>query len=1529
MMSTFGGEDDPGLGSSAGTSSGMPKRNVLVIERWSQIQYRACASALHTAEGTEEGLPSEEVVPSDEATGHEDPFPRSSLFDEVGRSPPAAAAARAIERSPAEVSATGSPQVPTVASPAPDIDAALLEGRGSGEPSGDVHARCNSFAIAPDALRPALDFALEFNRIDVKKIETHARDGAHGQESENVLFHLVLGEGDPKDLCDAFVALSTFPEIHRAIEQSIQQILDSMGPGCGEVELMGCRSGSVVVMFRVLFKSAGNGKAFKEFLEQCITDGRLAEFFKEHSKNVDISGKFGGDRRHVDAQQYHVGKGKATSLADVRPSLAYVESSSSAGTAPSAAAVGRRDREDAAEEDAQAKVHRSLHKRFNVDSQIIRPEQLKSPGELQRFYTFEDAGLNRANVYGVWGVPHENPKGGRSIEQHIVEKLNWPVYVSEEHVPPAPASFSSRGEPQRAVLIPFKGFGDASTNMSTTWDLSEDNGLTRRPLFIGPSHPGHTVEASEIEQAEKIALGQIVSRANASTSYGVVFVGLQASYIVENYMEALFHEMEQLKGELRKKKSGGGAQPKQLRAGREDAEFRKQFKVDKYYLRKDKKWAPISPDDAEFKEKICILYQMPNYEKEKGTGRKTETYFTLENYFFQCCSGGDDENMRFEFGGSDTGILRKLYPGLESGGSRKTARECVVLILLEPAPAPQGGSGDEMEVDGQGGEPKAALRFRPRRAFFVNELSVIPAEKLLREKTCIWAFTEDRYKARVQREDPDFVSDASLKSKPPPKDGMQFCVDVEEGSLAEQWDACAAKLRKLQDERRGTFLELGWTQARKGERKSTRHKEASFIVDNPVAQALGIEVRNLPKAPLTLGGGTGGGGTHKSSSKSSTDFDEEYWKAANVGEQAIAAAGGRNEDAQVILSAVFRTIQDPKSYENITLESLGSTEKLRFARRAIKQLMDQTGRYSKGIFGRGSKGILLYGPPGIGKTQIIRAIAKECKATFFLVTRGTIFSKWTGVAEASMETLFCIARHRAPSIIFIDELESLASNRTENSHDSQIVNVILQQIDGFVKTEQSRILIVAATNHREYVDQAMLDRLPNHIELKLPTEEDLKRVLLADIAEADAAKDLVYKFQLSVKEIDAFCKEAAGKDAKISYRGYASVIKRAVDESIVNDEWDSLESVDDGQRDGSPGAGGGQAKQETYLVNAERLMAALTWYAGRQKKPGETSYSAASFAGRNAAPSRTVFGTNEMLGALAKHAGVLEAIVSRIERMNASDQQQWKINDQILRTLQSLEQLVSSQASVFTQILHGNSAAGLLFGGGRAAPGHCLLCKRITADGEDPRGGGAQRSVRASLMEIDSASGPSAPSVVSPTFTHAGVASEKMEGDELAPLSDPTSPPGQVLEAGSPSLPPHKPAAGSLGDMASYAVKYIQQAREFWVDSNKEGSEAGQEQPWDGYIIWCNSIKVQGTEMPAGRGWLWVNLSGMCRDHRYKLRAGELDQLRKLLLERLKLDSADAFRDGEPVSPPTAAAVAPNKLKGIFISLAKLHEPQI
>ncbi|XP_076794233.1 fidgetin-like protein 1 isoform X2 [Arvicanthis niloticus] len=144
------------------------------------------------------------------------------------------------------------------------------------------------------------------------------------------------------------------------------------------------------------------------------------------------------------------------------------------------------------------------------------------------------------------------------------------------------------------------------------------------------------------------------------------------------------------------------------------------------------------------------------------------------------------------------------------------------------------------------------------------------------------------------------------------------------------------------------------------------------------------------------------------------------------------------------------------------------------------------------------KGILLFGPPGTGKTLIGKCIASQSGATFFSISASSLTSKWVGEGEKMVRALFAVARCQQPAVIFIDEIDSLLSQRGDGEHESsrRIKTEFLVQLDGATTSSEDRILVVGATNRPQEIDEAARRRLVKRLYIPLPEASARKQIVV-------------------------------------------------------------------------------------------------------------------------------------------------------------------------------------------------------------------------------------------------------------------------------------------------------------------------------------------------------------------------------------------------------------------------------------------------
>ncbi len=212
---------------------------------------------------------------------------------------------------------------------------------------------------------------------------------------------------------------------------------------------------------------------------------------------------------------------------------------------------------------------------------------------------------------------------------------------------------------------------------------------------------------------------------------------------------------------------------------------------------------------------------------------------------------------------------------------------------------------------------------------------------------------------------------------------------------------------------------------------------------------------------------------------------------------------------------------------------------------------------------RPPKGILLFGPPGCGKTLMMRALASDAKINFIYVNVSDIMSKWYGESEARLRELFANARKNAPCILFFDEIDTIGVKRESHTGDSvtpRLLSLMLSEIDGLHSDDG--VIIVGSTNVPQTLDKALLragrfDKLiyigPPNKEARLeilkihcggkPLADDVSLEKIADMTERYSGADLANICQEAARKVAVEALET-NKDRKITMQDFLDIIQR-------------------------------------------------------------------------------------------------------------------------------------------------------------------------------------------------------------------------------------------------------------------------------------------------------------------------------------------------------------------------------------------------
>jgi vacuolar protein-sorting-associated protein 4 len=217
------------------------------------------------------------------------------------------------------------------------------------------------------------------------------------------------------------------------------------------------------------------------------------------------------------------------------------------------------------------------------------------------------------------------------------------------------------------------------------------------------------------------------------------------------------------------------------------------------------------------------------------------------------------------------------------------------------------------------------------------------------------------------------------------------------------------------------------------------------------------------------------------------------------------------------------------------------------------------------------RGILLHGPPGCGKTLIAKATAGDVEATFFNISAATLVSKWLGESEKLVKKLYEIAKEKQPSIIFIDEVDSLTQSRGDGENDAmrRVKTQLLSSMEGLSTGKGDRVVTIGATNVPWDIDSAFRRRFQRRIYVSLPSHEAREIIFneLADITESYSGSDIANvckdAVMAPIRELDQtdLIKDTSVKARPVRHQDYLNALENvnksvSAKELIRFEKWD-------------------------------------------------------------------------------------------------------------------------------------------------------------------------------------------------------------------------------------------------------------------------------------------------------------------------------------------------------------------------------------
>lgn len=484
-------------------------------------------------------------------------------------------------------------------------------------------------------------------------------------------------------------------------------------------------------------------------------------------------------------------------------------------------------------------------------------------------------------------------------------------------------------------------------------------------------------------------------------------------------------------------------------------------------------------------------------EKTKMDGNYDEVIKDYEHIlnFSVKTARGVEEKIAVQF----TSLRKKLVEELEVlYDLRKELQVISSTTVRENGNSNNGGENGALNNDPDIWPPPTPLSGAGRPS--VNQ----PLSAKRNENVPAWA------RAREANTEQDRQNNAGIVSRPSVR---KPAVPITSNRNNGDDSSSAARVQRLRNEREQNNLQNNIPAGRRRTSNS-----ASNLSSAPNAGA------NNPGNPVNSAAARRAAAVAAGNSASAANAKAAKQKARNNGEKLKYSELARQEgwtDVELI-EGIESNILDTKV--NVSWDSIAGLGEAKALLQEAVVLPLWMPDYFKGIR-RPWKGVLMFGPPGTGKTMLAKAVASECNTTFFNVSASTLSSKWRGEAEKMVRILFDMARYYSPSTIFFDEIDSLAGSRgAANEHEAsrRVKTELMVQMDGVDGDDdgtadgdnegeegegkkRKTVIVLAATNTPWDLDEALRRRLEKRVYIPLPDEEG--RIALFKINMLSVNKD--------------------------------------------------------------------------------------------------------------------------------------------------------------------------------------------------------------------------------------------------------------------------------------------------------------------------------------------------------------------------------------------------------------------------------------